>query len=154
MSSISQMERSSSQTRMLAMPPAFCRRSHQVRGNSRLQYWRCDDLGGTIAGGGPFCIEPPQPENESGSLPRLGAGPDLAFMRLHDLVDHRQAETGAAFKARLEGVENLFRLLQRHSCASVRKTDLPVVSQSFDAHLQSAAIAHGAHCVLGNVPED
>src|SRR5258706_9614479 len=153
MSSISQMERSSSKTRMLARHPPFGGGSCDLRGSNRLQFGPGEGFRRRSAGR-PFSIEPPQPQDESGSLPWLGSSPHLAFMRLHDLVDDRQAEARAAFKARLEGLENLLRLLRSHSSSSIRKTNLPVVSQAFDAYLQSAAVPHGADRVLGDVPEN
>ena len=65
-------------------------------------------------------------------------------MRLNDLVDHRQPEAGAAFKVRLEGLENLFSLLRSHSGSGIRETNLPVVSPAFDAYVESATIPHRA----------
>src|ERR1700689_176599 len=100
MSSISQMERSSSQTRMLAMDASPC--SHCGSGGLR-----CDECPGFIChvftsravviGGCALSIEATQAEDERGSLPRLRSRPNLAFMGLHNLVDDGQAEAGAAF---------------------------------------------------------
>src|SRR5229473_1215538 len=75
-------------------------------------------------------------------------------MGLHDLIDHGQSEAGTAFKVRLEGFEYLLRLLRRHARSGVRKAHLPVVSQAFDNHLESAAVLHGPDRVLGKVPKD
>src|SRR5271157_975536 len=124
MSSISQMERSSSQTRMLATRPPFCgggcelhRRGYGQGGCGEV-FRRSGDtdrlpfcVGLSCVGLScvepsciePFCIEPfcvkaSQPEDESCSLPRPRAGPHFAFVGLHDLVDHDQAEPSAAFK--------------------------------------------------------
>src|ERR1039458_7705571 len=154
MSSISQMERSSSQTRMLATQPPFCRSRCEWRRRSRLQH-RCSEVfsrGST--GSRSFCVEPPQPQNESGSLPLLRPCPDLAFVRLYDLVDHRQTKARAAFEVRLEGLENLLRLLRGHAGSGIRETNLPVVFHALDRHLQSAAVPHGANRILADIPEN
>src|SRR5580693_3129795 len=140
------MERSSSQTRMLATQPPFCPGGCELRRRSGGQA-RCGEGFRRASGGGPFCVEPfcvqsPQPKNESGAMSWLGTGPDFAFMRLHDLVDDCQAEAGATFETRLEGLENLFGLLRGHSGSGVGEADLPIVSQVFDADLQGAAVAH------------
>ena len=105
-------------------------------------------------GRSPFRIQPAQPQDESRALAGLGARPHFAFVRLHDLVDHGEAKSGAAFEVRLERLENFFCLLRRHAGSGVRKTNLPVVSQALDAHFQRAAVAHGADGVLGEVPEN
>src|SRR5271157_2825578 len=115
MSSISQMERSSSQTRMLATKPPFRCSRRELRGWSRRQPSPSECFIHRSAGSRSFGVEPAQSENESGSLPRLRPRPHLAFVRLHDLVDHRETKAGAAFKVRLEGLENLFRLLRGHA---------------------------------------
>ena len=75
-------------------------------------------------------------------------------MRLHDLVDDGQPESGAAFKVRLEGLKNLFNLLRRHSGSGIGKADLPVIAQGFDRDGQRAAVFHGADGVLAEIPED
>src|ERR1700722_1491015 len=75
-------------------------------------------------------------------------------MGLHYLIDHRQSETSSTFKLRLEGFEYFFSLLRCHPCPCIRKTHLPVVSQVFDRHLESAAIAHSANRVLSKIPKD
>src|SRR6266568_4004057 len=100
MSSISQMERSSSQTRILATQTssAGCGRGQHPSGI-------CHTL---IAEVGPLGVESPQPENERGSLPGLRSRPNLAFMRLHNLVDDGQPESGTALEVGLEGFEDFF----------------------------------------------
>src|SRR6202042_1444943 len=150
MSSISQMERSSSQTRILAMRPPFGRSSCQFRGRSRsseiADRWRAVHV--------PFRVTPAQPQHESSSLLWLRSSPHFTFMGLHDLVNHRQAKACAALEVGLEGFKDLFRLLGSHSCSSVGKADLPVVFQAFDSHFQSATVTHGANCVLPEIPEN
>src|ERR1700740_2294807 len=98
MSSISQIERSSSHTRMLAM-----------RSPSRAHY----ALGSRIATGGEeFLIfdryrgphphaQPPQPQHECRSLSHFRARPDIAFVSLNDLVHDGQTKPGAAVESRL-----------------------------------------------------
>src|SRR5690242_14398892 len=114
MSSISQMDRSSSQTRMLATRTSSGSQSYGLRGmltGGALSLSRDGflDRGSTIG------IEPPQPQNKCRSPPRLGSRPDLAFMRLHDLINDGQPKPGAALKVRLEGLENFLDLLRGHS---------------------------------------
>src|ERR1700733_3236637 len=113
MSSISQMERSSSQTRMLATQPPFPGSRRELRGRGevfgRTGADRVPFCGEPFCGN-PFCLEPAQPQDEGRPLPGLGAGPHFTFVRLYDLVDHGQAKSRAAFKVRLEGLENLLGL--------------------------------------------
>src|ERR1700734_3113943 len=126
MSSISQMERSSSQTRMLATQPPFCRGRCKWRGRRRGQGRWGKLLSRQSTDGLPFGVEPAQPQDEIGPLPWLRPRPYFAFVRLHDLVDHCEAEAGAAFKVRLEGLEKFLSLLRGHACSGIRETDLPV----------------------------
>ena len=95
-----------------------------------------------------------QSQNERGSLPGLGSRPNFTFMGLHDLVDHRQAQASSTLKVRLKGFENLFCLLRSHSGSSVGKGDLPVVAQALDTDSQAATVAHRAHRVLTEIPEN
>src|SRR3979490_704998 len=95
-SSNSQMERSSSQTRML--PTSRSSRG----GGQRAGRWRQSDTR----------FHPPQPHHKAATLAHFRTRPDFTFVRLHDLVDDRQAQSGASFKIRLEGLEDLFRLLR------------------------------------------
>ena len=60
-------------------------------------------------------IEAAQSQNKRGPLPGLRPRPDFAFVRLHDLIDDRQTESGAAFKVGLERLEDFLDLLRRHS---------------------------------------
>ena len=74
-------------------------------------------------------------------------------MRLHDLVDDRQPESGAAFEVRLERLKDFFDLLRRHAGSGIDKRDLPVVAQRFDRRGQRSAVLHGAHRILTEIPE-
>src|SRR5215467_5748629 len=131
MSSISQMERSSSQTRMLATRASSRRQRYRLRGMliRGVLGLRGD---GFLKGRGAVGIELAQSQNKCRSLPRLGSRPDLAFMRLHDLINNGQPKPGAALKIRLEGLENLLDLLRCHSGSGIREGDLPVLSQGFN----------------------
>src|SRR5215469_391502 len=123
MSSISQMERSSSQTRMLATRTAS----------------RCDSkwllsmlITCSFDGGTSFGLQPPQSQYECCSLPGLRPSPDLAFMRLHDLVNNGKPKSGTALKVRLKGLENFLNLLRCHPGSGIREGDLPVLPQGFE----------------------
>ena len=146
-SSISQMERSSSQTRMLATATscgcdaAVARKHRSVSMRFSLR-------------NRPPGIEAVQAQHERGSLPGLGSRPDLALMRLHDLVDDGQPQPGTAFEIGLEGLEDLFDLLRAHARSGIGKPDLPIVAQGFDADGERAsAFFHGADRILAEIPE-
>src|SRR5689334_21023279 len=89
-SSISQMERSSSQMRMLGMrafsdqPRWHVGFSAQILRNRRL-----------------FCGLA-QLQNKSATLAGFRAHEHLSFMRLHNLIHNRQTEAGSSFELRLE----------------------------------------------------
>ena len=68
-----------------------------------------------------------QPEDEDAALSDFGARPDLAFVGLHDLVHDGQAQPGAAFELRLEGLEDFLDQLPAHARTGVGEVDLPVV---------------------------
>src|ERR1035437_4969294 len=149
MSSISQMERSSSQTRMLATQTSCgCGRSGPRR--DRPPSLIRDTL---IGGGGPFSIETAQPQDERGSLPWLGARPNLAFMRLHNLVNDSQPEPSASLEVRLEGLEDFFDLLRTHARTGVSESNLPGVPQRFESDGQRAAANHRADGILAEIPK-
>src|ERR1700690_1186996 len=86
MSSISQMERSSSQTRMLPMKLSSCGNgglqlagsgNQRTRGRIRSRW---DAFGGSDVA---------QPQHKIASLAKFGASPDLAFVGLHNLINDR-----------------------------------------------------------------
>src|SRR4051794_25884446 len=95
-SSTSQIERSSSHTRMLAMrhlrQRGLCAALRLLR---RLCLLDLDPELGAFAGRGPHR--------------------DLAVVRLHDLVNDRQTQSGAALKPRLVGLKDFFDLLWRQA---------------------------------------
>src|ERR1700680_257210 len=103
MSSISQMERSSSQTRMLA--------TASPSGSGQHASLLARVSGGDRQAG----IEAVQSQYERGSLPRLRACPNLATVRLHNLVNNRQPQAGAALEVRLEGLKDFLDLLRAHA---------------------------------------
>src|ERR1700733_15255563 len=145
MSSISQMERSSSQTRMLATPTPSGRGQHASLIRRVL-----------IGGGGTPGIEAVQPQHERGSLPGLGSSPHLAAMRLHNLIDNRQPQPGTAFEVRLKGLEDFFDLLRTHASSSIGESDLPILSQGLDCDCEGASdlrTFHGANRMLTKIPK-
>src|ERR1700680_3717430 len=104
MSSISQMERSSSQTKMLPMRPSPPRRYCASGGEQRRVglragacLWSSQSLSRR---------EATQSKHEHAALTQLGAGPNLTFVGLDDLVDNSQTQTGTAFELRLERLEH------------------------------------------------
>src|SRR5579864_125476 len=149
MSSISQMERSSSQTRILATHPPG-RGSQRLGHFQRVTLGRRDLLGRYCA----FGVETAQSQHKRAALSGLRSGKDLSVMSLHDLVNNREPESGAAFKVRLEGLENLFHLLRRHAGACVGERDLPVVAERFQPNRELATVLHGADRVFAEIPED
>src|SRR5579862_4504251 len=76
-------------------------------------------------------------------------------MRLNDLVDNSQPESGSTLEAGLEGFENFFDLLWTHAWSRVRETNLPILSQSLDRDSEPAAGSafHGADGILTEIPE-
>src|SRR5271168_3035513 len=113
-SSISQMERSSSQTRIL--PMGHLRGSSQGMGFLRDNYgtqglaFTFVDRQRIFRSG-----KTAQPQNKFTSLPGLRTGPDLAFVRLHNLIYDRQAQARATFKLRLERLKDLLDQLRRNA---------------------------------------
>src|SRR5215470_14678525 len=92
MSSISQIERSSSHTRMLPMRSPF--RAHRARGcRSSANQWFL--FAGRVIGGLGCEAQTPQAQHESRALTQLGPCPHFALVRLHDLVHDGQAEASA-----------------------------------------------------------
>src|SRR5258708_325866 len=131
MSSSSQMERSSSQTRMLpTRSSCSCQRSSVG--------CRCGGRGGRgcSASGALRIFHAPQPHYEARALADCRTRPHFALMRLDDLVHDGQAEAGSAFKVRLEGFEDLFRLLRVDARTGVGKTHLPVQAALGESHGQ------------------
>src|SRR5579859_6031520 len=124
-SSISQMERSSSQTRMLPMRSSCRGRGKRAR---RVKQGRVGLLCCVC-----LCSTPPlargeaaQAKHENAALPEFRPCPDLAFVGLDNLIDNRQAQTGAAFELRLERLEHLLNQLLAHAGTGISEIDLPV----------------------------
>src|SRR3984957_3867446 len=141
MSSISQMERSSSQTRILATasPPGCA---------------QCAGVVGRVSGGDRQAgIEAVQSQNEGSSLRRSGPCPNLAAVRLHNLIDNRQPEAGAALEVRLKGLKDFLDLLRAHARSRVGESDLPIFSQGFDRDGEHASAFHGADGILTEIPK-
>src|ERR1700732_1148557 len=155
MSSSSQIERSSSQTRMLPTRSSCgCQRSSGGCG------------GGRSASGALVAVmrilHAPQPHHETRALADCRTRPHLAFMRLDDLVHDGQTEAGSALEVRLEGLEDLFRLLWIYARTGVGKAHLPVQAALGQGHGQSSTFGrclclclclYCAHRVFAEVPE-
>src|SRR5579872_3250027 len=146
-SSISQMERSSSQTRILPTRPSCrCR-----------QYWCVHGHSGSIDTNGCRLLSanmPSQPQYEIASLSRFRTRPHFALVRLNDLVNNGQPEPCASLKLGLKGLKNLFDELRTHPRPRVFKVDLPVLAVGLRTDREGAPIPHGANCVFGKIPED
>src|SRR5260370_28497740 len=140
MSSISQMERSSSQTRILATSPPGCRNGRRFREQIGLRLAPRDLA--QPEGERCLCLQAPQFQNESSSLTLPRSRPHLAFMRLHNLVHDGEAQPGTAFKVRLEWLEDLFYLLRAHTGSVIGKTKLPVGAQWLDTHSEPSSPGH------------
>src|ERR1700684_2608633 len=144
MSSISQMERSSSQTRMLATAtPSGCGQHGRL-------------LARACAGDRQAGVEAVQSQHERGSLPPLGPCPHLAAVRLHNLVDNRQPQAGTALEIGLEGLKDFLDLLRAHARSGVGESNLPIFSQGFDRdgeHASALGAFHSANRVLTEIPK-
>src|SRR5450759_5315069 len=151
MSSSSQIERSSSTTRMLPT-----RTSSRSRGCQRsFGGFGC---GGSSAGGALHMVmrilHAPQPHHEAGAFADFRTRPHLALMRLDNLVHDGQAQPGSAFKVRLEGLEDFFRLLRVDAGTGVGRAHIPVRAALGQGHGQASTfILHRAHRVFAEVPE-
>src|SRR6266478_3574345 len=153
MSSSSQIERSSSQTRMLPTRSSCgCQRGSG----------RCRCGGGSSASGTLLMriLHAPQPHYETRALADCRTRPHLALMRLDDLVHDGQAEAGSTFKVRLEGLEYFFRLLRVDARTGVGKAHLPVQAALGESHGQRFTFGrrlclclYCAHGVFAEVPE-
>src|ERR1700733_5291398 len=95
-----------------------------------------------------------EPQNKFTSFAQLGAGPDLAFVSLDNLINDGQSEPSAAFKFGLERLEDLFYELRPHARTCVGEIDLPVTVLRLYRNPQSSPIFHGADCVFAEIPEN
>src|ERR1700686_134832 len=150
MSSSSQIERSSSQTRMLPTRSSCgCQRSS---GGCRCR--------GSSASGALVVVmhilHAPQPHHEAGAFADFRARPHLALMRLDNLVHDGQAEAGSTFKVRLERLEDFFRLLRVDAGTGIGKGHLPVRAALGQGHGQRSTFVRRldcAHRIFAEVPE-
>src|SRR6202158_2175502 len=142
MSSISQIDRSSSHASVLATATSSgCGE-------------RASLVGRVLFGGDrPSCFEAVQAQYEGSSLRGLGPRPCLASMRLHNLVDDSQSEPGAALEVGLKGLEYFFNLLRTHACSGVRESNLPVLSERLEGDCEPATTFHGADGILAEIPK-
>src|SRR5260221_2950696 len=156
MSSSSQIERSSSQTRILP--------TRSSPGSHRRQRSSCEcRCGGSCANGallmsiwigiGIRRFHAPQPHYEARALAQFRTRPHLALVRLDNLVHDGQAEAGSAFEVRLEGFEDFFRLLRVDAGAGIGKSHLPVRAALGQGHGDRSTFGrrlclYCAHCVF------
>src|SRR5215472_912742 len=150
MSSISQMERSSSEIRILAMDPPGGR-TVRVSGSGGM---KLGEVAGFRAGAHLGGVDAPQPHYEHAALPRHGARPNLAFVRLHDLVNDGQPQSRTALKLRLEGLKNFFNHLRTHPWPGVGEVDLPIAACRLKRNPESPFGLHRPQGVFAEVPED
>src|SRR5579862_3043941 len=142
MSSTSQMDRSSSQTRMLptARPSSRARSHGGHRGQLRLR--------GLVvlfrAGAFSYNVRAAQLQREHGSLAWYRTHHDLCLVGLHNLVNDGQPQPGTALEVPLEGLEDFLHLLLAQAVAAIGKTDNPVHSSSPQRDMQRTALRHGA----------
>src|SRR6185437_10556013 len=149
MSNISQMERSSSHTRMLPMRSTSPARRNRFPGLGKEFWLRSRRFGRQAL----YRRQAAQPEHEDAALSNSGARPHFAFMRLYDLIYDGQAQSGAAFELRLEGLEDFLHQLPAHAWTGIGEVDLPVLTRLFQRDAEHSTGAHGADCVLTKIPE-
>src|SRR6185437_10301699 len=150
-SSTSQMERSSSHTRMLPMArpsSRACRhgahrRQFRLRGTAALLRARAFGLH----------VRAAQLQRKHGSLAGHRTHHDFSFVRLHNLINDGQPQPGAALEVPLEGLEDFFHLLLTQSVAVIGETDYPVHSDCPQRDMERTTLGHGAQRVAAQVPE-
>src|SRR5271165_1739515 len=151
-SSSSQMERSSSQTRMLPTRSSCCCDGPGCALGCGPVWGRGGSRGCRHGGNGFF--HPPQTQHERSAFADFRTGPDLAVVRLHNLVHDGQTESGATFKVGLEGLEDLLRLLRIDAGAGIGEAHLPIRTALHEADGERAAVfLHGANRILAKIPE-
>src|SRR5208283_1276754 len=144
MSSNSQIERSSSTTKML---PTRCS-SRGQRSSDRFRYGGCFTRGGLL--------QTPQTDHEAGALADFRPRPHLALMRLYDLVHDGETESGTAFEVRLEGLEDFFRLLRLDAGTGVGKAHFPVGAALGESDGDDSSLIRRldcAHRIFAEVPK-
>src|SRR6476660_5797711 len=151
MSSISQMERSSSHTRILPTGATSYPGSSSdvvrslgrpLRRNDRLECSNALRHRGT-----------PQTKYEHAAFSQFRTGPNLAFVSLHNLIDDGQTQASSTLKLRLEGLENLFHQLAAHARPGIGKVDLTVVAYLLQRDFENPSRTHGADGVLAKIPK-
>src|SRR6202021_3634915 len=101
MSSSSQIERSSSQTRIL--PTRSSRRQGRAKGFRRA---------GDFRQGALVLLHPSKAHHETGSFTERRTRPNFALVCLNDLVNNRESESRPAFEVRLKRPQLFFDLLR------------------------------------------
>src|SRR5581483_11268000 len=118
-SSISQIERSSSQTRMLAT---------RTSGGSQRGLRRDHGVAGLFFRASLSGVHAMQSQYHRCSLSRLRTCPHLAFVRLHNLVHNREPQPGTTFEVGLKRLEDLLKLLWSHPRTRIGECDLPFLT--------------------------
>ena len=77
-------------------------------------------------------VAAPQAQHKGCALTLLGTCPDLAFVRLHDLVDNGQAQAGSTLKLRLKRFKDFLDGLWSHALPVIGEIDLPVAPHSIN----------------------
>src|SRR5581483_528409 len=156
-SSNSQMERSSSQIRMLPTTHLAGRNRSRICSCRRAQSAGFRFAAWALAQAWRFLQRrtgTAQFQGENAALALFRAHQDLAAMRLHDLVHDGQAEPGATLEPRLEGLEHFRHLLGVQAPAVIGKADNPSRVRGAQGHGERAAVRHSAHRVLAQIPEN
>src|SRR5947207_10848768 len=143
MSSISQIERSSSQMRILGMRALPNQLSPGGFGYRLLRRERKCRFNGLS-----------HPQYERTAVFLLRSDKYFALVRLHNLVNDRQAKPGAALESRLERLEYFFHHLRIHARTSISKAELPLMLHFLNADRQRSTFFHGPDGVLAEVPEN
>src|SRR5215831_2680508 len=123
MSSISQIERWSSQTRMLAM-----------------QHLGFHHQPSVFAFGG-FGVQ--QFQDKLRAPARRRPRPNPGAVGLDDLIDNRQAQAGPAFKLRLKRFEDLVGNLGRNTRSGIGDAYAPVVARALYGDSDLSLLVHG-----------
>src|ERR1035441_8393768 len=148
-SSSSQIERSSSQTRMLPT-----RSTSRVHPRSIGQFRSRRRAIGILRLGFLCPLHAPQAQHKVGALANFRPGPHLPLVGLYDLVHNGQAKSRAPFEIRLKGLEDFLRLLRLDARPSVGEIHFPVGAAFPKRYRQlSALLLHRADCVLAKVPK-
>src|SRR5579863_6490581 len=79
---------------------------------------------------------------------------DVTVVRLHNLIDDCQAETGATNESGLQRFKYLAAMIGVHAHAGITKTDADEGAIHVQTHGEGAAFGHGTQCVVAEIPEN